>query len=83
VTDRHIHPVRGETGEAASFGLVIGLSTAVGQFALALAPGLFGVLHDATGGYGAVLVVCMALQLAAAALVLRQVRTRRGWTEAG
>jgi predicted MFS family arabinose efflux permease len=53
-----------------SFGLVIGLSTAVGQFALALAPGLFGVLRDATGGYGAVLVVCMTLQIVAAMLVV-------------
>jgi MFS family permease len=54
----------------ASFGLVIGLSTAIGQFALALAPGLFGVLHDATGGYAAVLVVCMALQVGAAVLAV-------------
>jgi MFS family permease len=59
---------------ARSFGLVIGLSTAVGQFTLALAPGLFGVLHDATGGYAAVLMVCIALQGSAAALVLRRPR---------
>lgn len=59
---------------ARSFGLVVGLSTAVGQFALALAPGLFGVLHDATGGYMVVLVVCMSLQAVAAVLV---VATRR------
>ena len=59
---------------ARSFGLVIGLSTAVGQFALALAPGLFGVLHDATGGYAAVLVVCIALQAGAAVLVVRRSR---------
>jgi len=55
---------------ARSFGLVIGLSTAVGQFALALAPGLFGVLHDATSGYAAVLLVCIALQVAAAVAVV-------------
>jgi predicted MFS family arabinose efflux permease len=55
---------------APSFGLVIGLSTAVGQFALALAPGLFGVLRDVTGGYAAVLVVCIVLQLGAAALIV-------------
>jgi predicted MFS family arabinose efflux permease len=53
-----------------SFGLVVGLSTAVGQFALALAPGLFGVLHDAAGGYAAVLAVCIALQVSAAVLVV-------------
>jgi predicted MFS family arabinose efflux permease len=63
-----------------SFGLVIGLSTAVGQFALALAPGLFGVLHDATGGYAAVLLVCIALQVVAAVLV---VVTRRRDMPAG
>jgi cyanate permease len=55
---------------AQSFGLVIGLSTAVGQFTLALAPGLFGLLHDATGGYAAVLVTCIALQVGAAVLVV-------------
>jgi predicted MFS family arabinose efflux permease len=53
-----------------SFGLVIGLSTAVAQFTLALAPGLFGMLHDATGGYAAVLLVCIALQIGAAVLVV-------------
>jgi cyanate permease len=63
---------------ARSFGLVIGLSTAVGQFTLALAPGLFGVLHDATGGYAAVLAVCIALQAAAAVQVLRRTRGLEG-----
>jgi MFS family permease len=53
-----------------SFGLVVGLSSAVGQFALAFAPGIFGVLHDATGSYTIVLIVCMALQAAGAALLL-------------
>jgi MFS family permease len=57
---------------ARSFGLVIGLSTAIGQFALAFAPGAFGVLHDATGGYGAVLGVCIALQCLAAVLIVRR-----------
>jgi MFS family permease len=54
-----------------AFGPMIGLSTAVGQFAFALAPALLGIVRDATGGYAAVLAVCIALQLAAAALVLR------------
>jgi predicted MFS family arabinose efflux permease len=53
-----------------SFGLVVGLSSAVGQFALALAPGLFGVVHDYSGNYAIVLVMCMALQGAAALLLL-------------
>ncbi|MGE0226228.1 MAG: MFS transporter [Acetobacteraceae bacterium] len=55
-----------------SFGLIIGLSGAIGQFALALGPGLFGVLRDLTGAYAAVLVVCIGLQVTAAGLVLRR-----------
>jgi MFS family permease len=54
-----------------SFGLVIGLSTAVGQFAFALAPALLGILRDLAGGYGPVLVLCMALELAASLAILR------------
>lgn len=56
--------------DAASFGLVIGLSGAISQFALALAPGAFGLLHDLTGDYHAVLGACIGLQLLAAGLVL-------------
>lgn len=57
----------------AAFGLVIGLSTAVGQFTFALAPALLGVLRDAMGGYTAVLAVCITLQLFAATLIFRPV----------
>lgn len=55
---------------AASFGLIIGLSGAISQFALAFGPGVFGLLHDATGDYNAVLLVCIALQILASGLVL-------------
>lgn len=55
---------------AGAFGLVVGLSTAVAQFTFALAPALLGVVRGASGGYGAVLVLCMALQLSGSALVL-------------
>jgi MFS family permease len=55
----------------AAFGMVIGLSTAIGQFTFALAPWLLGIVRDETGGYIAVLGLCMALQLGAAVLVLR------------
>jgi predicted MFS family arabinose efflux permease len=55
---------------AASFGLIIGLSGAISQFALALAPGAFGMLHDLTGNYDAVLLVCIALQLMGSGLML-------------
>jgi MFS family permease len=57
---------------AASFGVVVGLSSAIGQFTLALGPALFGLLHDMAGGYGAVLLVCITLQLAAGVLVLHR-----------
>ncbi len=55
---------------AVAFGVVIGLSTSVSQFTFALAPALLGVIRDATGGYPAVLVACIAFQLAAAIAVL-------------
>ena len=52
------------------FGRVIGLSTAISQFTFALAPSLLGVVRDSTGGYGAVLCLCMTLQLTATLLLL-------------
>jgi hypothetical protein len=35
---------------------------------------LFGLIRDVTGGYGAVLILCMTLQLGGAVLVLRRGR---------
>jgi MFS family permease len=55
---------------AASFGVIVGLSGAIFQFALAFAPGVFGLLHDFSGNYDAVLMVCIALQTLAAGMVL-------------
>ena len=55
---------------AASFGMLIGLSTAITQFTYAFGPGLLGLVRDATGGYGAPLALCIALNLLAAAIVL-------------
>src|SRR5262245_45599139 len=52
--------------EATSFGMLVGLSTAIGQFTYAFGPGLLGVVRDATGGYGAAFALCTMLQLAAA-----------------
>jgi MFS family permease len=60
--------------EAASFGMLIGLSTAISQFTYAFGPGLLGLVRDATGGYGAALGICIALNLAAAAIVLKRPR---------
>lgn len=57
--------------EAPSFGLLIGLSTAIGQFVFAFGPGLLGLVRDLSGGYRAPLLLCVALDLAAAAIVLR------------
>jgi MFS family permease len=54
-----------------SFGLVLGLSTAVGQLTYSLGPTLLGVLRDLSGGYGAALALCIGLELAAALIVLR------------
>jgi MFS family permease len=54
----------------ASFGMVLGLSTAVGTFAGALGPGLIGLIRDASGDYAAAFLLCMALKIAGGVLVL-------------
>src|SRR6185295_12147735 len=54
----------------AAFGMVLGLSTAIGTFAGALGPGLIGLIRAAAGDYTAALTVCMALKLAGGAFVL-------------
>ena len=43
--------------------MLIGLSTGISQFTYAFGPGLLGLVRDATGGYGAALAVCIALNL--------------------
>ena len=63
---------------AASFGLVIGLSAAAGQFAFSLTPVFLGMIRDLTGGYIAVLAVCIALQIVASAIVLVGARSGNG-----
>ena len=50
--------------------MVLGLSTAIGTFAGALGPGLIGLIRDATGDYGAALLLCMALKIVGGAFVL-------------
>jgi len=60
---------------ADAFGRAIGVSTAVSQFTFALAPAFFGIIRDLTAGYPAVLLVCIALQLSAAFVVLVGVRS--------
>ena len=56
--------------DAASFGMLVGLSWAISQFTYAFGPGLVGVIRDVTGNYSAPLVLLAALDLAAAVLVL-------------
>jgi MFS family permease len=56
--------------EPAAFGMLVGLSWAISQFTYAFGPGLLGVVRDLTGGYGAPLGVCIAFEIAAAAVIL-------------
>jgi MFS family permease len=61
---------------ADQFPAIVALSTAVVQILYAFGPGLLGVLRDAFAGYGVPLAVCMALNLAAAVVVLMRPRRR-------
>src|SRR4029079_3376524 len=56
--------------DAASFGMLVGLSWAISQFTYAFGPGLLGVMRDWSGGYTVPLLTCAALDLAAAVLIL-------------
>jgi MFS family permease len=60
--------------EPAAFGMLVGLSTAITQFTYAFGPGLLGLVRDATGSYTAPLGLCVAINLLAAAIVLKRVR---------
>ena len=53
-----------------SFGLLVALSTAIGQFTYAFGPGLLGLVRDAAGSYAYALALCMMLELVAAAMIL-------------
>ena len=55
---------------AQSFGMVIGLSSMVGQAVLSFGPTLLGGARDLTGGYAAALMLCIALQLVASVMIL-------------
>ena len=52
------------------FAALVGLVVGINQLTFAFGPSLVGVLRDATGGYAAPLVACMALEGLAACLVL-------------
>lgn len=55
---------------AASFGVLVSLVTAICQFTYAFGPGLVGLLRDAFGSYTGPFALLVALQLAAAVIVL-------------
>jgi cyanate permease len=63
--------------EAASFGMLVGLSWAITQFTYAGGPGLLGALRDLTGGYAIPIALCAGLKLAATALILLRPMSRR------
>ena len=56
--------------DARSFGVLISLLTAITQVTYAFGPGVIGVLRDLSGSYTLPFYGCMALELAAAALVM-------------
>jgi cyanate permease len=58
----------------ASFGMLIGLSTAIGQFIYAFGPGLIGIVRDASGGYTAALILCGVFNAIAAVIILMKPR---------
>src|SRR5436190_3368079 len=55
---------------ATAFGMVLGLSTAIGTFAGALGPGLIGLIREWAGDYTVALLVCMVLKIVGGAFVL-------------
>jgi MFS family permease len=58
----------------ATFGTVLGLSTAISGIMSALGPSLVGFVRGATGGYATALMFCMVLKLFAATIVLLRPR---------
>jgi sugar phosphate permease len=61
----------------AAFGMLSGLTLAIIQTGNAFGPSLVGGLKDATGSYTTPIVVCMALEIAAAGLVLVRIGPAR------
>lgn len=56
--------------DAASFAAVTGLSTAISGTVCALGPALIGLVRSWSGNYDAALLLCIALELVAAAIVV-------------
>jgi predicted MFS family arabinose efflux permease len=53
-----------------SFGVLISLITAINQVTYAFGPGIVGLLRDASGSYALPFYGCIALELAAAVLIM-------------
>lgn len=56
--------------DARSFGVLISLLTAITQVTYAFGPGVIGALRDVSGSYTLPFYGCIALELAAAALIM-------------
>src|SRR5262249_3466704 len=54
----------------AAFGMLSGLTLAIIQAGNAIGPSLLGWLRDATGGYAVPIAACLALEIAAIAIIL-------------
>ena len=53
-----------------SFGVLVALQTAIAQVTYAFGPGVIGVLRDLSGSYTVPFCACIALELAAAVLIM-------------
>ncbi len=53
-----------------SFGVLISLNVAINQVTYAFGPGVVGLLRDLSGGYAVPFYLCIALEVAAAALIM-------------
>lgn len=68
--------------DSASFGVLISLNTAINQVTYAFGPGVVGALRDWSGGYALPFYLCVALELAAAALIMVRGHKRRSASSA-
>jgi MFS family permease len=65
---------------ARSFGVLVSLITAATQVTYAFGPGIVGWLRDLSGSYAVPFYVCMALQVAAAVLIMVRGRKSKALT---
>jgi MFS family permease len=68
--------VRREFG-AGSFGAVFGAASVIIQFATALGPSFYGLLHDLSGSYRTPLLLAAALDIVACVVILKRGRAGR------